>query len=661
VPKELVKSGKSKGLSGGGKGGTKGTGVVQSVLDLQKQIGNDQTVKTVLGPDVASQFSALASKGGKKSSLFFTTSTYKEIKKMLTEYSVKQASKPGAWRRGHVGQLEGLLESWFSKDKNIEDKSEVGKAKWAAMKWLQPKLKSELANLNGSKAKEEAPSGGESQAPQQWQQGETPGGEQSGPTIGTRGAWQKGTVGGERGGVTIGDKSKQPPPKTEEKTEDEPTNGPTPYSVTELPDPYEDVEEKVDEVVEDKVEEKKVEEKKSNGYEAYSVTEVKDPYEDVDDKGDDKEPSSAKSDTKSSSSSIQQDSDSQKSQKSASDSKSSDTIEDIVDGVAKEVPKWSAFRQRDDSYGNEFTLGSTVLVNLYNDVREARKLVDGDGKFVGYDNPKKRSPKAIPLADDEERAAYALWGWKWSKSTFGKYWKLMVAQWGENPPNLAPPKKSEFDDLFDSDVSDPTDTTNSSIDDRYASESDAPKDGANEEEDEQEEDEHAYGEKKKKPLELLVKAKETEKEREKYKLGLASTITRGPKRETLDTKDMMTNKAGAGYGIFVMSQNGEMYAGSHKVGIFHHSSFLAAGQVAGAGELKVSGGKLQHLTNKSGHYLPRVEHNLQVIEELRAAGIAPSSYAFTDHQPNEKKKEYTSAEMYLAKQNYKGRRAIPNR
>ena len=63
MPKELVKSDKSKGLSGGGKGGTKGTGVVQSVLDLQKQIGNDQTVKTVLGPDVASQFSALASKG----------------------------------------------------------------------------------------------------------------------------------------------------------------------------------------------------------------------------------------------------------------------------------------------------------------------------------------------------------------------------------------------------------------------------------------------------------------------------------------------------------------------------------------------------------------------------------------------------------------------
>lgn len=700
MPKTKVKS-KEQGL-GGGKSGAKGNGVVQSVLDMQSQMGNEQTVKTVLGPDVATQFSAMAAKGGKQSSLFFTTSTYKQIKKSLAEYSAKQGSKPGAWRRGHVGQLDGLLESWFSKDKNSQDTSPVGKAKWAAMKWLQPKVKAEQSSLSGEKTKEESttpPVEQQAQPEQQWQQGEAPGGEQTGPVIGKRG-WQKGAKGGERGGVTIGGgRAKKPEvPKQDEAPKEEPVDekvqdgpqggygaysvtafddapkddGPTggygAYSVTAFDDPYaldEDEKKKYDDQVDEKVEQyvdAKVDEEVKEGSGAYSPVEFKDPYAEEDnakqgDKDDEKEASSAVSESKSSSTAILSSSKSSKQASSSQTSKSKQSeVDDIVDGVAKEIPKWNAFRKRGDEYVNEFDVGSVVLVALYNDVREARKIVDDEGKFVAWDNPKKRKPGSVPLVDDAERAEYSVFAWHWSKSTFNKYWKLMTQQWGESPPDLAPPKKSElgFEDMFDSSVSDPT-ATDSSIDDRYASEKS--ESGPNEE-DEQEESEG--GEPKKKKLELLVKSKEGD-DREKYRLGLGPSITRGPLRRPLDTKEMMTNKAGAGYGIFVMSQNGEMFAGSHKVGIFHHSSFLAAGNVAGAGELKVSGGKLQHLTNKSGHYLPTDEHNLQVIEELKGAGIAPSSYEFTNYEKNDKTTPYSSAQAYLDQMTQKGKRAIPNR
>ena len=89
----------------------------------------------------------------------------------------------------------------------------------------------------------------------------------------------------------------------------------------------------------------------------------------------------------------------------------------------------------------------------------------------------------------------------------------------------------------------------------------------------------------------------------------------------LDTAEMSTAFSGKGWGIFVMSPDGKMYVGNHEVGQFHHSSFLAASDVAGAGELQATDGKITTISNKSGHYHPRAVHLVQTLEELGPDGI----------------------------------------
>lgn len=71
-----------------------------------------------------------------------------------------------------------------------------------------------------------------------------------------------------------------------------------------------------------------------------------------------------------------------------------------------------------------------------------------------------------------------------------------------------------------------------------------------------------------------------------------------------------------------MDEHGNLYASNkHEVGFFHHSSFLAGGPVAGAGELRVVNGHLHFMSDQSGHYRPTPEHLEQVVERLRAAGV----------------------------------------
>lgn len=77
-----------------------------------------------------------------------------------------------------------------------------------------------------------------------------------------------------------------------------------------------------------------------------------------------------------------------------------------------------------------------------------------------------------------------------------------------------------------------------------------------------------------------------------------------------------------GRAIFVMDPSGQMYAGSHIVNQFHHSSFLSGGAVLGAGEIETNAqGNLTCITNKSGHYKPTVKNMLDVLTVLNEAGI----------------------------------------
>jgi len=114
-----------------------------------------------------------------------------------------------------------------------------------------------------------------------------------------------------------------------------------------------------------------------------------------------------------------------------------------------------------------------------------------------------------------------------------------------------------------------------------------------------------------------VKYLDTAEARKEFQLSIGGSITQGG--EPFDTSKMYSKFMGDGFGIYVMGKDGTFYSTSHKIGLFHHSSFLGGGDVAGAGEMKVVGGTLQFITNKSGHYWPGDRELSQTLNELQGA------------------------------------------
>jgi hypothetical protein len=92
--------------------------------------------------------------------------------------------------------------------------------------------------------------------------------------------------------------------------------------------------------------------------------------------------------------------------------------------------------------------------------------------------------------------------------------------------------------------------------------------------------------------------------------------------EPFDTTKYTTEFSGPGWAIYVLSPSPlyNFYVGNHIMGTEHHSSLLAGGKVAAAGELKVSNGKLEIITAKSGHYKPTLDMFLTVLGVLRLRG-----------------------------------------
>ena len=84
----------------------------------------------------------------------------------------------------------------------------------------------------------------------------------------------------------------------------------------------------------------------------------------------------------------------------------------------------------------------------------------------------------------------------------------------------------------------------------------------------------------------------------------------------VDTKDSSTFHSGNGVEIFVVGPRGDLHMASHKIGKYHHSSLLAGGDVSMGGELKVNGGTIEWMSNKSGHYTPSTEHFVQFLHYL---------------------------------------------
>jgi hypothetical protein len=84
----------------------------------------------------------------------------------------------------------------------------------------------------------------------------------------------------------------------------------------------------------------------------------------------------------------------------------------------------------------------------------------------------------------------------------------------------------------------------------------------------------------------------------------------------VDTKASVTHFTGVGAEIFVVGMNNEIHMASHKIGKFHHSSLLGGQPVSMAGEIKATAGKIDWISNKSGHYRPTEVQLQQFLHHL---------------------------------------------
>ena len=121
-----------------------------------------------------------------------------------------------------------------------------------------------------------------------------------------------------------------------------------------------------------------------------------------------------------------------------------------------------------------------------------------------------------------------------------------------------------------------------------------------------------------------VKYFTTKAEREKYLVREQGGIL-FRRNVQFDTEHYFTVASNKGWAIWVRSPDGTFYSHSHKAGRFHHSSFLAGGDVLGAGEWLVTHGKIHVISGKSGHYFPTMEALWDSAHELKNLNVFHSA------------------------------------
>ncbi|KTD64831.1 hypothetical protein [Legionella spiritensis] len=84
-----------------------------------------------------------------------------------------------------------------------------------------------------------------------------------------------------------------------------------------------------------------------------------------------------------------------------------------------------------------------------------------------------------------------------------------------------------------------------------------------------------------------------------------------------DTTEMHAHNNAQGRAIFVLSPQGELFAGLSEMGKFHHSSFQSGGYVAYGGTFAVNNGRLDYIDDYSGHYTPKAQQFFNVLKELK--------------------------------------------
>ncbi len=87
--------------------------------------------------------------------------------------------------------------------------------------------------------------------------------------------------------------------------------------------------------------------------------------------------------------------------------------------------------------------------------------------------------------------------------------------------------------------------------------------------------------------------------------------------------------------IFVMDKKKNLYlSNSLNSATLKHSSFLAGGPVASAGEMQIEDGYVKSVSNRSGHYVPTGKHLERVAQELEKKGAAPADRDYVEpHNP----------------------------
>ena len=118
----------------------------------------------------------------------------------------------------------------------------------------------------------------------------------------------------------------------------------------------------------------------------------------------------------------------------------------------------------------------------------------------------------------------------------------------------------------------------------------------------------------------------SQSERDPYRLqmGPAGLMRGDTAPKPFDTTGMTSYGAGTGFAMFVMAPDGAIYTGEHRVQRFHHSSFLAGGDAAAAGELRIENGELKAITHKTGHYQAGHDEMEDVLEKLESWNVGLS-------------------------------------
>ncbi len=87
---------------------------------------------------------------------------------------------------------------------------------------------------------------------------------------------------------------------------------------------------------------------------------------------------------------------------------------------------------------------------------------------------------------------------------------------------------------------------------------------------------------------------------------------------------------------FVISLEGQFFAGAIQPGKFHHSSFLAGSDLLFAGEWETNQeGQIIKLTNRSGHYKPQSSHLLATLRTLQERGADLSKIELHEYSRNQ--------------------------